>query len=428
MSPTDRRRLLLIAAAAFGLRLGAAILTEHHPMFPSFYYTDAHLVDAAAAQANSDLENGRQPNYSGGSLSQRVQVRLQAAVYRVVGVHPFVMKVIACLLGALALFALGLACAPACGPAAALAASALCAAWPSNVFYTSQNFKEAPTNLFAYIALAFLSALLSGRSGSARRSWLFAAAGASSLVAAGFFRSYVMLVAAAAGAAGAVWDWIRTRRVRMGVAASMAAAVLAPAMFVPVSKFVSTRWLAIPAALDPRLEPQIIPVTYNSSTTEAYLPMSPSGITMFRTIHQNADEGWARLYMSRTIGTQLFPGTVFKTWADLAAFVPKSAFYVLFMPLPGVYPMDHKLGRMLAGAENVLLLALAVLGAVGFARGRFTAPRVALACFFLMMAIGSALLEFDLGSAGRHKLLYLPMLFPFAAEELLRLLGRKEPA
>ena len=40
----------------------------------------------------------------------------------------------------------------------------------------------------------------------------------------------------------------------------------------------------------------------------------------------------------------------------------------------------------------------------------------------------AALLEYDLGSAGRHQLMYLPMLFPFAAEEILRLLGRKEPA
>jgi hypothetical protein len=39
---------------------------------------------------------------------------------------------------------------------------------------------------------------------------------------------------------------------------------------------------------------------------------------------------------------------------------------------------------------------------------------------FLAMTAGSALMEFDLGSASRHKLLYLPMLFPFAAEEIIR--------
>ena len=42
------------------------------------------------------------------------------------------------------------------------------------------------------------------------------------------------------------------------------------------------------------------------------------------------------------------------------------------------------------------------------------------------MAAGAALLEPDLGSATRHKLLYLPMLFPFAVEELLRLHNRRK--
>ena len=45
--------------------------------------------------------------------------------------------------------------------------------------------------------------------------------------------------------------------------------------------------------------------------------------------------------------------------------------------------------------------------------------------FFAAMAAGASLLEFDLGSAGRHKLLYVPMLFPFAAEQARRLLQRR---
>ena len=104
------------------------------------------------------------------------------------------------------------------------------------------------------------------------------------------------------------------------------------------------------------------------------------------------------------------------------------AFTVLFMPLPGLYPLGRKIGRWAAAGENTALLALALLAAAGLGRGPKTPKRLALFAFFAAMTVGAALLEFDLGSAGRHKLLYLPMLFPFAAEEALRLKDDKEPA
>jgi hypothetical protein len=56
--------------------------------------------------------------------------------------------------------------------------------------------------------------------------------------------------------------------------------------------------------------------------------------------------------------------------------------------------------------------------AAGARRGASTPGRAALWGFFLAMTAGSALLEFDLGSASRHKLLYLPFLVPFGAEAL----------
>jgi hypothetical protein len=132
--------------------------------------------------------------------------------------------------------------------------------------------------------------------------------------------------------------------------------------------------------------------------------------------------------LGREIGTQIYPAADFRTWGDVLAYLPKGSFAVLFMPLPGLYPMGGKIGRYAAAGENVILLLLSALAAVGFARGPKSPARLGLLAFFAAMTIGAALLEFDLGSAGRHKLLYLPMLFPFAAEEILRLLGRKEPS
>ena len=123
-------------------------------------------------------------------------------------------------------------------------------------------------------------------------------------------------------------------------------------------------------------------------------------------------------WRGREIETQFFPDADFRTWPELVAFVPKGAFYALFMPLPGLYPMNGKVGRILAAAENALLLALAVLAVLGLRRVRWTPAAVALLATFLALAAGAGLLEYDLGSAARHKLLTLSLLLPFAARAL----------
>jgi len=72
------------------------------------------------------------------------------------------------------------------------------ALWPTHIFYTSQNLKEAPVGLLAYAALG--AALAAGF--HARSSWPRAAATAAgagiALLGAGFYRSYVMVCLAAA--------------------------------------------------------------------------------------------------------------------------------------------------------------------------------------------------------------------------------------
>ncbi len=425
MSPTDRRRLLLIGAAALFLRAAVAVVTERAPLFPDYYYTDARLMDGFAADSSRELASGRPFSYAG-SLSQRFQVRVQTAVYGIVGIRPFAMKALNCALGALGVVAVGATAALALGAASGLGTAALCAAWPSNVFYGSQNFKEAPTNLLASLALLALAALLGSGPRRRTRAAALGAAAAAALLLTGFYRSYVMVVAAAAGAAAVGWSAFSSRRWTAGLTAALVATLTAPAVFRPASTGLVSLWMSAPRGGDPRLQPQLLPVTYDAPTENTYRPTSPRGLSEFRRIRQESDMGWAQRHMQRDISSQIFPDARFRTWADVALFVPKGAFYALFMPLPGLYPMDGKVGRMLAAAENLLLLALALLGAAGALHGPKTPARVLLLLFFALMTGGSALLEFDLGSAGRHKLLFLPMLFPFAVEEALRLLGRKE--
>ena len=404
MSQTEVRRLVCIVAAAFVLRLTLAAITENHPLFPPYYYTDANLIDDAARRTATDVAAGRPYSYAG-TPSQRLQVRIQTALYRGVGIHPFAMKTLNCALSALAIGALAVSIAAIFGPAPSLAAAALCAAWPSSIFYTSQNFKEAPISLLVYLALCAFLPLLRGRKMEGPRTVLLAAFGSVCLIAAAFYRSYVTLALSSALAAAFSSAWVLNRWPRRPLMIGLGATLLAPLLYLPVSRYA---------------------LTYDSRTEHAYSPASPLGLSEFRRIRQSSDRQWAKRTFNRDIGTQIYPDARFETWPQLAAFLPKSAFTALFMPLPGLYPMDGKLGRMLAAAENIILLALAALGLAGCARGPKTPARAALFLFFAAMTTGAALFEFDLGSAGRHKLLYLPMLFPFAIEEALRLFQRKK--
>ena len=426
MSRNNLRALALIGAAAFLLRFGLAVVTETHPLFPAYYYTDSRLMDEASLDAMGRLARGE--GYAdGGTLGQRTQILVQTSVYRILGVHPFAMKLFNSILGALAVGALAAAAASAFGPAPALAAAAFCALWPSNVFYSSQNFKEAPTTLLAFLALAAFLPLLDER--SSRRFWgALAAAGALCLLVAGFYRSYVMLTLSAALAASFLGACAVRRAAPRPLAFGLIVALGVPLAFLPVSRFATARAPGKTAASDPDALPQLIPTTYDAATERTFTPTSPHALSEFRRIRQESDRLKAQTLTGREIGTQILPDARFETWSDVIGFLPKGAFYVLFMPLPGLYPMAGKLGRLAAALENAALLILAGLAAVGVSRGPRTPARAAFLLFFLAMTAGSALLEFDLGSAGRHKLLYLPMLFPFAAEEILRLLGRKEPA
>lgn len=429
MSWIRRRPFAAIAVFALALRAASAVLTEYKPIFPAYYYTDADVTRVAALQALDDERAGRVATIKG-TLAERIQTRISIGVYRAFGPRPLPIKFLNALMGALGVAALGWALSFAFPVEVALAAAFLVAVWPSHVFYTSQNLKEAPADLLAYAALG--GALAAGLDPAAPggRAAAFAAASALALLAAGFYRSYILLTLSAAlllALGLAAW----TSRARRVNALATAAVLMATVAAYPAASraFIDSFSAGAPRTLDKHVVPALIPITYDGRAADAVdRPTSPSGISEFRATRQFYDRDYAkRMADGREIGTQIYPDVRFKTWSDVLAYLPKGAFTVLFMPLPGLYPMDGKLGRYAAAGENLILLLIAALAAVGVARGPKDPARLCLLAFFAAMTVGAALLELDLGSAGRHKLLYLPMLFPFAAEELFRLLGRKEP-
>lgn len=427
MSWIKRRPLTALAAFALALRVVCAAATEIKPLFPAYYYTDAVLAHEHAVKALDDLHEGRQPHLNG-SLGERLQTSLSLGVYRLFGVRPFLLKLLNALLGTLAVAAFTWTLSRAFPLRPALIAGLVLSAWPSHVFYTSQNLKEAPIAFLVYAALGAAFAAGFDAGAAKPRAAALALGAGLALLASGFYRTYLpvglgsaLLLALACAA---------RRPPRANALLTAAALLMALAAYPSASRTLlnSFHSEALGEADRDRLVPHLIPVTIDAADPNlVHSPTSPEGISRFRDVRQAADRRWAETAAGRTIGTQIYPGEVFKTWLDVALYVPKGALTVLFMPLPGLYPMDGKPARWAAAAENTALLVAACLAIAGFIRSRKTPERLALVAFFAAMTVGSALLEFDLGSAGRHKLLYLPMIFPFAAEEALRLLGL-EPA
>lgn len=427
-----RRPWVVLGTLALIVRASCAVVTEVKPLFPAYYYTDAVIAHQRAEQALDALRASRAPTITG-TLGERLQILTTMAAYRVFGPRPLAIKLINVILGAAGVVMLFCVFGLVFPERAALAAGLLLTLWPSHVFYTSQNLKESPVHLLVFFGLAAALALgLHYPADRRRKIFLFAAA-VLGLLGVGCYRSYV-LASLSASLLLAFFLQAAMTRARKGAWAVMLAVVTAVVLYPWASDSLLSLFQRFSApstfneaetAFD---TPPLLPATFDLIDPGiVYRPTSPEGISNFRQARQSADRLWAQRQSGREIGTQLFPDAVFDTWGGVAAYLPKGAFYVLFMPLPGLFPMDGKLGRCAAAGENILLLAICVLGAVGFARGPKSPARIGLLVFFAVMTIGSALLEFDLGSAGRHKLLYLPMLFPFAAEVVLSLRLRKGP-
>jgi len=411
VSRTDAKRWLLLGLAAFGVRAGVAALTEYRPLFPAYYYQDSVFAENIAWDMATTWRSGTAYR-TGYSPPQRAHAALLAVPYTVVGRRPFVNKLLNALIGAASVVLLGLAFRSVVPDKTAFAAASFVCVWPSHAFYTSQNFKESPTLALCYAALALLlPAMVPGARPSARR----AAAAVLMLVLAGLLRSYVLAVLAASLAFGAALA-LRPKAGRAAAALALAAAIASPLAYRGVEQFVFRHLLAS-AENAPDVLPPMAPIPVPPGPVPA--AWSPAGIGRRRAQSQASDQAYALKSAKRAVASQIEPDTRLETWSDLAFFLPRAGFQVLFMPLPG-YPMEGKLGRWFAAIENVLLLVLSGAALLGLSRSKFTPARVAMIAFFLVMTAGSALMEFDLGSASRHKLLYLPMLFPFAAEELLR--------
>ncbi|MBI5622882.1 MAG: hypothetical protein HY924_03800 [Elusimicrobia bacterium] len=430
-----QRSLLVLAAAALLARWSVALVTERHPIFPAYAYADAALYDQDARLFAAERRAGRPKPYRL-TPNREIYTTWVIFFYYHLGTAPLLLKLIngtlasaSVLLWFLLVRSLSPPLAGKGADRAALAAGLLLALWPTHVFYTSQNTKEAWTLLA--LAAAFYLVLAAGREEPeqprARVSDLAPLGGALALLLAGLLRDHLVPAAGAVLLAGSAWKAFEGRKdpwsLRRGLWAC-ACVGLAVAVFRPGSAWLFERYHMSFAPRDtvPFVK-GYVPPQDGARNVE---PWTPEWLTQFRRARQQSDQAYAQASHHRRVGTQLFADLELKTWTDIASFLPAGAFTVLFMPLPGLYPMEGNIGRMLASAENVLILALALLALPGALRWAFNPGRAPLLLFFLCVWLASSLMEVDLGSATRHRIVYLPFILPFSAWQALRLLESRQ--
>lgn len=414
--PRRRAGLLLAFACGLGLRWGVSVVTEFRPLFPRYSTADARMADRKAALVAEAWREGS-GTYPWVEPTRRVFVAWLAALYALFGHHPLIPKLLNGLLSMAAALVWRRIALLSAGPRAATATFWLLCLWPTNVFYASQNFREPMISLSSALALYLPLAHWAAPAGTS--AWRIGAASLMFLWV-GFFRAPLMLLQGLSLIPAALWSTWSRPRLAWRTWAPILAFALAALAYRPAARLVFDNLLSDSGALREiqlatRARPlPVARVPDGAGGRTTVSPLTPEGLTLFRRTRHQQDQAWARKAQGRRIRTQLFPDAEFSDWGDVAAFLPKSVFYVLFMPLPGLYPLEGNLSRALAAAENVALLGLAILAFLGFRRAR--GPAVwTLAAFFAAAALSYGLFEFDLGAATRHKLLYFPCLFPFAA-------------
>jgi hypothetical protein len=401
MSPEHRRSLAAAVLCAAALRAGLAVLTEFTPIFPPYYYTDANFYNEQSIRTARHWKDpaSPMPNVEPHSLAY---VGSTAALYRFLGENILLPKLANALLASAAIGLWALIVSAAFGESAGLWMAWLLCLWPSAAFFQSQNLKESQALLAEALSLFFFLRHLRSPA------WPLPAGGILALLALGFHRTQLMVLVCLALLPGC----LARRGARSWAAA--ASMLLALALHRPAGKLLDDLLCPAPAwnvNLEYRFVPQI---TDPQKTTRKVSPLSPAGLGEFRRLRMQQAQWWARSKMERDIGTQIYPDAEFSSWLDVALFLPKGMAQALFMPLPGLYPMEGRAGRMLAAAENALLLLLSLAALAGLARRRPDSPEAwTLAALFALSAAAYGLFEFDLGSAARHRMQYLPCLLAF---------------
>lgn len=399
------RELFLLALAA---RLATCALTEWRPVFPAYFELDAAEHHAAASRMASDWSRGL-PASPTMSPAKRTYEYALASLYYVFGPSQALARAANAVLASLAVIVL-YRLAGAFLPAAAAAFGLFLALWPSYVYVGASNTKASLVFLAVAGAVSLYLGYLRAGGGLRLAGFVLVVYGLA-LLKVHFVLVFCVGLALGTTLAAALSAFTRRH------ALALAAVVLAGGLYRPVARAALQRWL--PAALQVRAHAEEefdvlarpVPVELQQWADR---PSWTARLQALRDSRHYWSQRHSEKVAGRRIETQILPGYRFDGVGDVLLFLPRAAFHALFMPLPGLYPLDGKPGRWLAAFENAALLALALAALWQLAWRVWPPEALVPLALFLALLSAYAFFEYDLGSATRHKPEYLPFLLMFA--------------
>lgn len=385
LSQTGRSELALVLLLAFSLRLVVALLIARGGIIPEPYLTDHQTYH----ELGMDLSNAWVSNIDTDPIvrnlgNYKAYVYVAAAVYYLAGPSLFLMQVLNVVLMCFALLLIWLIVRRGFdNDRVATVTIMVMAVWPGGVIQDAMNNREA----FAVLCLStslwfFIEFIQTGK-------YRFLLLCGSALVVTGLFRDYLVVIFM-----GSVVAWLMLKRPslkRLILLVSVLALTYMAAGFIA------------------RISPHIPDITEM---------LTPAGLQQYT----------ASRVLKIGATTALFPDRVYRTWLDVFVALPRGFLAVLFLPLPGVYSTSN-LAQMVAAAENTVLLLAVGLGLSSMKRHWSN-----LTLRFLLLATAVALtvhglVDSDLGTATRHKRVFVPYIVCFAAAQLLiRDRSGEEPA
>ncbi len=387
---SERARTLLGTAAAaavtaFLIRAAVAWWDADQTLFPPHYYNDARRFHLSGMQVLAGMRgDGPWPELD---ISRRGFQTLIGLIYFVSGHEKFPAQLLVCVFGGLSVWFLARLGERLVSRRAGLIAAWTLALWPSSIFYGAQLIKDGA--IMPWILASLLGTL---GTGPAARSGLLSAG------IAGLIRPHVGILLAGIWAAKRFRDILRP-------------SVVATLIALEIVALYGTSSLIERGA-------QVIPQEFAS------LRAFPAALTEFRTVRQRRENRDGR----RVVESHLFKEQRFRHWGDVILFVPKAGFYAAFMPLPGLFPLQGKLSRILSAMENVLWLVITALAALALKRRGLRPDDRVILCYIGLSCVIWGIFDLDLGAASRHKLQYMPLLLIYAASLLPKAPPRREVA